>query len=441
MATAPAARRTWLALVCACACAGAAAAGCFSDRGVAIEVAVGATGATTVELFLGKTACDGGDGTAGIACTTIAPPPDGSVPLDGSIWFRDAPERYVADVAGRTATFHIRTDSPHTVPVAIAVGFAPDPQNAAAVRPVATATLRDLTIPVNSARVITTALVAAAPVQLPPGDTRALIEDRVLVWSKQSPASSCLVVEHWDHGAHQRDLIVPEDDPDCDDVAAPECNPAAFHGDRRVGGAASRPDCFAPAGPVCVLGGLGCSDDQPGKTTACVAQPEATCVPGKFCGAACDRYDEACVRMLAADPAIAHIDCDVPTVMPVLDLCPGAAQIAPIALDAHFQGAKCDRQPTISSLAVPGFDTHAKFAGAEMDLGSPSQPCHFDLQWKSGPRAIGETTDYGLIQVGTDERALLIPIVFHFLPGACGVTPFKCTVAGAVDDSVWSCAP
>src|SRR5437868_9344279 len=63
--------------------------GCFSDRGVAIEVDVGATGATSVELFLGKAACDSSDKAAGIACTTIAPP-DGTTPLDGSIWFRDA---------------------------------------------------------------------------------------------------------------------------------------------------------------------------------------------------------------------------------------------------------------------------------------------------------------------------------------------------------------
>ena len=74
----------------------AALGGCFSDRGVAIEVAVGATGATTVELFLGAAACDADANAGGIACTTVAPPPDGSVALAGDIWFRDAAAPYVA---------------------------------------------------------------------------------------------------------------------------------------------------------------------------------------------------------------------------------------------------------------------------------------------------------------------------------------------------------
>src|SRR5262245_60920317 len=89
-----------LALICAggIAVAAAAQAGCFSDRGVAIEVDVGDTGATKVELFLGMTACDRTGNGAGIACTTIAPPPDGSVALAGAIWFRDPGEPYIVEV-------------------------------------------------------------------------------------------------------------------------------------------------------------------------------------------------------------------------------------------------------------------------------------------------------------------------------------------------------
>src|ERR1051325_50329 len=129
----------WLALL--------AATGCFSDRGVAIEVDVGATGATSVELFLGKAACAGDDKQAGIACTTIAPP-DGTTPLDGSIWFRDAAAPYAAAVSGGKAVFQLRADAATTLPIVIAVGFAAD-ATAAAKHPVATATLTDLAIPVN----------------------------------------------------------------------------------------------------------------------------------------------------------------------------------------------------------------------------------------------------------------------------------------------------
>ena len=82
-------RPAWGPAGCAVAAA-IAHAGCFSDQGVAIEVDVGATGASTVELFLGKTAC-GDHNLAGIDCKTIAPPAMTSTALRGQIWFRDDP--------------------------------------------------------------------------------------------------------------------------------------------------------------------------------------------------------------------------------------------------------------------------------------------------------------------------------------------------------------
>src|SRR5262249_43458559 len=185
---------------------------------------------------------------------------------DGKIWFRDAPAPYIADVHGHTATFQLRADEPTTLAIAIAVGLVTEATgNATTRRPVATATLRDLALPVNAARVITTALTAANPVQIG-GDTRNLSEDRVQVWRKQTPVSSCVVVEHWSHGQHQRDFVVPEDDPDCDDVVAPECNPAAWHGTNTVGGGAFRAEGFRRDPSAGVLGALGCTDDAAGQT-------------------------------------------------------------------------------------------------------------------------------------------------------------------------------
>lgn len=431
MAPAPAARGAAPALLALAAATGA----CFSDRGVAIEVEVGATGATSVELFLGKTACDRNDTTAGIACTTIAPP-DGTVPLDGDIWFRDAPEPYLAQVSAGRATFALRATEPTTLPVVIAVGSAPDAAGPGT-HPVATATLRDLAVPVSSARVVMTALTAASPVVLPEGDTHNLTEDRVRVWRKQSPASACVVVEHWDHGAHQRDFIVPEDDPDCDDVPAPECNPAAWHGALTVGGSAFRADCFVHTLAACEVGALGCSDDAPGTGTACLAEREQVCVPESFCGPTCGRFDAPCLRMLATSNTIPRIDCNVPTVS--LGLCPGD-RIAPVDLDAKYIGSECDQQPLISSLDLSGFDTSATFNGAVFELTSPQKACHFQLQWKSGLRAVADGNDYGLIKVSTANGALLIPLALHFVTGVCGTGVFRCTVTNP-GDSLWTCAP
>src|SRR5690348_14769174 len=62
-----------------------AAAGCFHDKGLGIEVDVGDTHASKVELYLGKVACNPQDNKAGIDCTSIAPP-DGTVaPPTGTV--------------------------------------------------------------------------------------------------------------------------------------------------------------------------------------------------------------------------------------------------------------------------------------------------------------------------------------------------------------------
>ena len=83
--------------------------GCFSDRGVAIEVDVGETGATSVELYIGKEAC-AENRPAGVGCATILPPGAPASLGDDHVWFRDDSSRYVADVKGHTATFQLKAD-------------------------------------------------------------------------------------------------------------------------------------------------------------------------------------------------------------------------------------------------------------------------------------------------------------------------------------------
>src|SRR5439155_23643665 len=102
--------RGWRVTAVAGALAAALAAGCFSDRGLGIEVDVGDTGATKVELYLGKTRCDPTSNAVDIDCTRIAPP-DGKVALTGNIWFRDDLLPYSAAVNGHTAAFQLRADA------------------------------------------------------------------------------------------------------------------------------------------------------------------------------------------------------------------------------------------------------------------------------------------------------------------------------------------
>lgn len=439
MALAPTARRALPVL----ASAGAALTGCFSDRGLAIEVDVGGTGATSVELFLGKTACDASDHPAGIDCKSIAPPPAGSPPLRGSIWFRDDLAVDTVRVTGPRVTFQLRSDTTATLPIVIAVGFTDRDH------PVGVATLHDVTIPAGNARVLATALVPAGPVQTTaPAQA---VEDRVQIWRKATPPSSCVVAEHWEGGAVTRSFVVPAQDPDCDDVVA-ECNPAAYLGSE-LPGTAPRPDCFAdPTQPLqpCALGSRACSDGSATRTGMCGAQRDATiCVPDQFC-IACDHIDDTCWQdqIRTMPQAVTFIDCSIATTQIApnsFSFCPLSGQNSTqILLDAHFSPDQTCDTPAIAASALTGFDSSADFGGAQIELSSPREPCNFSITWKSEVRTAPDGIEYGAVRIPTATGAIVIPLVLRFHPtmdGCLGQVPeFTCTPMDALADAVWSCA-
>ncbi|HEX3759419.1 MAG TPA: hypothetical protein VHW23_11970 [Kofleriaceae bacterium] len=425
----------WLALLAAAA----ATAGCFSDRGLAIEVDVAGTGATSVELFLGKTACDPGDASqnlAGIDCKSIAPPPSGSAPLRGSIWFRDDLAVDAARVSGSRAAFQLRSDTTATVPIVIAVGLTADD------RAVGVATLHDVTIPAGSGRVLSTALVPAGAVQ-PTAPAGTAAQDRVQVWRKTTPPSSCVVAEHWEDGTATRSFVVPSQDPDCDDVVD-ECNPAAYLG-TGTPGAASRPDCFATQPTACVLGSRACMDGSAVRTGTCGPQHNATiCVPDPFC--TCTSIDDACWQdqIRTMPQAMPFIDCSVATTeLAPLTVCPGPGQdTTTIELGDHFMASACGTA-TIASSTLLGFGSSATFGGAEMTLASPKKPCNVSMTWKSGARTSADAVDIGAIRIATSTGALILPLVLRFHPtvDACVGPQFSCMLMDSMpDDRVWSCA-
>lgn len=421
----------------------AALAGCFSDRGVAIEVDVSATCtthetcATSVELYLGAQACDPKTNTAGITCASIAPPPDGKFALPGNVWFRDALAPEIAEVKRGKATFQLRADTPTTLPIVIAVGKV---GSGASQMGVGTATLHDLTIPANGARVLTTALTMVGSPKMP--------GDRVLFWSKSTPPSSCVMVEHGGTSPMTRDFVVPAEDPDCDDIPMPECNPAAFDGTNMVGGARDRPDCFSSSGgPACTLGSFGCMDGVPGTNSTCSppeSQAPRTCLPQGFCGGGCNMFDDACMRnQLATATPPARIECKVPTVMSLgnLGLCINGNQ-ATIDLGAEFSAGSCP-DPQIGALPGTGFDDHHTFGGATIKLSSATRPCQFTITWTDGTRPTLALNDAGMLRFEPEVGStLLLPIVFQFLPPAdpCLTTDFQCHYVGDPQDSMWSCA-
>lgn len=418
------------------------ATGCFSDRGVAIEVDVGDTGATSVELFIGKEACNPETAPAGVRCGGIAPMGITTL-LPGDVWFRDALAEDKAQRKGQTVTFQLKSDKPVTLRRVIAVGFDQ------AMQPIATATLQDLEIPTNSARVATTKLFHANPVQLKQADT----EDRVMVWSNAMSPTSCVVVEHWQHGQANRDFVVPTEDPDCDGVLNnTECNANAYMS-MNAGGQAPTPDCFGK-GPseTCLLGSLACTDGVGPMPDTCLPQSPQhdqgpVCVPSQFCKSNCTSLDPMCPLDLIKDLTlqVPRIDCHVPVGLDGAP-CPGNNS-APISLDTVYgTNARCDQQPLLGALqfmAPPTSSAHT-FDGAAMELGSPNAPCNFVITWKSGTRTQpGPLDDHGIIQLQTGERSALLPIVFHFeANGSCPSLPFLCGTAGSTSssDPLWTCA-
>src|SRR5258707_1356428 len=95
-----------------------ACSSCFSDKGIAVEVNVGTTHATSVELYIGKDKCDTSTQNTRpkIDCQSIAPP-DGTAALPGSIWFRDDLLPYSAEVTGAVAKLHIKSDVSQSIPM------------------------------------------------------------------------------------------------------------------------------------------------------------------------------------------------------------------------------------------------------------------------------------------------------------------------------------
>jgi hypothetical protein len=430
MATASTARRAW----CASLAIAAGTAGCFSDRGLAIEIDVAGTGATSVELFLGKTACDASDNPTEIDCKALGPPPAGSPLLRGSIWFRDDLAVNTAAVTGSRVTFQLRSDTTATIPIVIAVGLTQGDH------PVGVATLHDVTVPTGNARVLATALVPAGAVQAT-APTKTAVEDRVQVWRKAAPSSSCVVAEHWEGGAATRSFVVPSQDPDCDDFIADDCDPAAYLGGT-MPGTASRPDCFAqPA--ACVLGSRACTNGNPTRMGVCGPQHDATtCVPDRFC-ACTDGIAGTCWQdQVRTGPVpVPVIDCSVPTTqIAPLTVCPDQ-NTAMISLDAHFTQDQPCGTPTIASSSLLGFGSSASFGGAVMNLTSPKKPCNFSITWKSGTRTASDAADIGAIRLPTESGALVLPLMLHFRPTInCVGQPFMCLLIDVATDSVWSCA-
>jgi hypothetical protein len=409
------------------------AAGCFSDKGLALQIDVGATGAQTVELYLGMKTCDEAGAPAGASCRSIAPPPSGTTALDGEIRYRDAADLDITAVHGTTATFQLRAAAFTKVPVAIAVGVD------ASGRPVGAVVLERLEIPADDARVVSAALIAAGPVQ--PGQRTDASEYRVQLWNKTRPASSCVLVEHWRGGEVNRTFVVPKDDPDCDDVAPDaECDPMAYRLTR------SGPNCAVAGGTInsaCFIGTRVCDEASGAASTSCqTSVTDRMCVPDAVCEMCPGDLVSCLVDRLASNPgSLPRLECTVPST--------GARPCTSNNRDrttvefGSRYGVGCS-MPQIAplaaaSLAPTSFSSTPVFQGAMFQLTSPPLGgCGFEIRWPSGGERFANASpdDYGALRVSTTGGFVVVPISLHFVEG-CD-QEFACDLEG--DDASLSCA-
>lgn len=384
------------------------ASGCFSDRGVAIEIDVGETGATSVEFFIGKEKCE----STNSRCKTITPP-NAMCALEASSWFRDDAQRYTAPVNGHTATFRLEANPARTLPIVIAVGL--DAGGGA----VATATLFDLEVPANTGRIATATLVAAGPVVSTPTDVKNVNQDRVLVWTnKQMPPEACVVVEHWRPGKEPlRDSVVPADDPACNDGVNASIATTSL--------CATAPDVGEP----CVLGIRTCTmDGSVGSSCAPPARP--VCIPDQLCPCS----DGMCIAMKLLTPTLPHIDCTVPVSLTGGGTCGGKA--AEVDLDSELPHG-CGHQPQISALPFGGFAQSATFSGVTIQLGTTPESCKFTVN--ASGSLTGDIENRGVVQLDTKSAVLLLPIQFHFTKLGCTDPNMSCTVTPDSTNKLWSC--
>ncbi len=425
-------------------------AGCFSDRGIAIEIDVGSTGATSVELYVGNRRCTG-PGEQGFRCDGGIAPPSIAAHLDGDVWYRDDRIPYFAVVKDGKATFRLQADLATTLPIAIAVG-SKGPETSA----LGTATLRDVAVPVDDARIVRATLVAAGEVQ---PSTGSATEDRAMVWNqREDGVSSCVVVEHWSNGQVDRDFIVPPDDPDCDHIAD-ECDPGAYLGSQLASADDAVPQCLiAPTNDTtdaaCKLGAFGCTD-QDGPDSTCARLVKDVCVPRTFCSCPRPSPGEQCLQEKLEEPAetIPHIVCTVRATRD--EACPDASD--PIDLRGQLRNATCE-QPVMSELSLDGLASPSKsrtFGGVDLELTQTGKgQCRFTVKVNDNSPGSPERQDrLGAIQLRTEDGIVLLPIRFKFEsplpeplpdplpPVICVEEKMQCDLSKAeLDDPMWTCA-
>jgi hypothetical protein len=398
-------------------------AGC-APSGLTLEVTTSDPAIVRVELF-DADACDEGCPAA------VAPPGRAARPTD--IYLVADPRPWSAAIDHGIAGFQLRADENTNVSVVVAVGFdALDGGN-----PRAVAVLRDVPVPASEPAHWQLPLAPAAPIDDAPPTS-----DRVAVWRQPaSPGLACVMIEH---AGGDRELVVPKDDTDCDQLAMGECAPwtnLAMNAPSTIAAASCLvKNTSGPSAGVCTLGGPTCSEVA-GQTTSCATLDTGYCAPAVLCN--CAPWDEACVRdkIAVAATAMPMIECDLPLNSDGTP-CDGSSEVRiPIASNGFLSNSSTSCADTlINDVATPlgAFAATVALGGATLGVKRVADPCGTELVY-AGKIAMAQTQSL-LVDLALDNHNhLVVPLRINFAVGGCTSGGAQCSTT-IVTDSMFTCA-
>jgi hypothetical protein len=415
----------------------ACAAGCFNDRGLAIEVDTSQlTGAKQVELFIGMNKCPGANGD--IDCTAITA--QAQPRIAGTIWYRDADATTSADtvkLAGsHLASFRLEVAKETADTALPLVAIVATDMNHTAVG-LAVLDNSSVVVPANGSKIVHVALSPASTMS-------GTASDQAFIWTSDtskpgsSLTSTCLVFKH----GTDTNFIVPENDMDCDGVPTgdtTECDPDVYAATELTQVACVAEDTTTM---TCRVGGKVCVDGTGNDPRQCVMPTVPICVPIGFC--TCPGGDILdCIKTHTEQTT--HIMCKVDSDGKPHDAPAACTGTDPAPIESVPAG-ECNDEIAIAALGTldasnqfdrNAFGPTANFGNATMAVSPGTTPCSFQVQWTQGaPPSSMEA--HGFVRFRNDKHKLIVPIDFNF-DNAQGSCEMSCNLVGDKDPMFTLC--
>lgn len=410
-----------------------------SPSGLTLEVVADDPDLAKVELFVGDHCsgdCPRGTVPPGLPAMAVT---ETYVVADAVPWTLNR-----ADFDDGVAGFRLESPENTSLPILVVIGYDAQDQ----IR--WSSTFHDVAVPSQDSaywqvRLSPTTSIAA-PLEPQPAGT-----ERVARWQQPSQRlPSCLLLEHWTDSAEPtRDLVVPAEDHDCDEIAeAAECAPwvpNAVAAPPRIEDAS----CVLPAplpGRVesaCLLGGPECTEDPQSPREQCVPVVEPRCVSSLLCQCAGTANFGACVDDVVAEgiasATLPHLKCSIQ-----VDADGYRCDDTPIEADA---GAYLSSSGSTKCTGI-GIDEWAAPVGpfgsalvidetSKLKLVTFDQPCKVDLLLE------GNTTTQSVLaaaEIDLDNGThLVVPARFDFHAGGCAESSRCEFFASDANDSLWEC--